>query len=120
MNNIHSPRALAVVPPTDDSIGILRLTQARGAEAHLVVGVEFDPENNEVVGKVYDAESQLKYASEPRGYSRRRNVRAMSPASFANWRLRSLATRASNNQHQITSRRIPPHEAPTSNFLVGI
>jgi hypothetical protein len=31
-----------------------------------MVGVEFDPENNEVVGKVYDAESQLKYASEPR------------------------------------------------------
>lgn len=65
MNNIHSPKALAVVPPTDDSIGILRLTRARAAEAHLVVGVEFHPEDNEVVGKVYDAESQLKYATEP-------------------------------------------------------
>jgi hypothetical protein len=31
-----------------------------------MVGVEFYPEGNTVVGKVYDAESQLKYATEPR------------------------------------------------------
>ena len=31
-----------------------------------MVGVEFYPEDNEVVGKVYDAESQLKYATVPR------------------------------------------------------
>jgi hypothetical protein len=30
-----------------------------------MVGVGFSPEDNEVVGKVYDAESQLKYATEP-------------------------------------------------------
>jgi hypothetical protein len=30
-----------------------------------MVSVEFDVEHNEVVGKVYDAESQLKYATEP-------------------------------------------------------
>jgi len=32
-----------------------------------MVSVEFSAEENEVVGKVYDAESRLKYASEPRG-----------------------------------------------------
>src|SRR5271168_200486 len=34
-----------------------------------------------------------------------------SPASFANWRRRSLATRASDNRRQPTNRRIPRHEA---------
>ena len=49
----------------DDAGVILRFTRRRAGEARLMVGVEFDPENNEVVGSVYDAESQLKYASEP-------------------------------------------------------
>lgn len=34
-----------------------------------------------------------------------------SPASFANWRPRSLATRASDNRHRSANRRIPPPEA---------
>ena len=50
----------------DDSIAILRFTQPRAGDAHLMVSVEFSAEDNEVVGKVYDAESRLKYASEPR------------------------------------------------------
>src|SRR6202000_2523988 len=50
----------------DDSIVILRFTQPRAGDAHHMVGVEFSAEENEIVGKVYDAESQLKYATEPR------------------------------------------------------
>ncbi len=50
----------------DESIAVLRFTQPRPDEAHLMARVEFHPEDNKVVGKVYDAESQLKYASEPR------------------------------------------------------
>ena len=50
----------------DDSIAILRFTQPRAGDAHLMVSVEFSAGDNEVVGKVYDAESRLKYASEPR------------------------------------------------------
>jgi hypothetical protein len=50
----------------DDSIVILRFTRPRAAEAHLMVGVEFYPEGNEVVGKVYDAKFELMYSSEPR------------------------------------------------------
>ena len=42
----------------------LRL-RPRAGEARLMVGVEFYPEDNAVVGKVYDAESQLKPATEP-------------------------------------------------------
>ena len=30
-----------------------------------MAGVEFDPENNEVVGKIYDAESRVKHVAEP-------------------------------------------------------
>ena len=59
----------------DDRI-VLRLARPRAGEAHLMVGVEFDPEENEVVGKVYDAESQLKYASEPRDAHLAGSVRA--------------------------------------------
>jgi hypothetical protein len=51
---------------TDDGIVILRFTWPRAAEARLMVGVEFSSEDNAVVGKVYDAESRLKYATEPR------------------------------------------------------
>jgi hypothetical protein len=50
----------------DDSIVILRFTRPRAGDTHLMVSVEFSAEENEVVGKVYDAESRLKYASEPR------------------------------------------------------
>ncbi|HET8924131.1 MAG TPA: hypothetical protein VFN26_14175 [Candidatus Acidoferrum sp.] len=50
----------------DDSIVILRFTRPPAGEARLMVGVEFYPEDSEVVGKVYDAESQLKCATEPR------------------------------------------------------
>jgi hypothetical protein len=49
----------------DDSVVILRLTRLRAAEAHPTVGVEFSSEDNEIVRKVYDAESQLKYTMEP-------------------------------------------------------
>jgi len=60
----------------DDGIVILRLTRPRAGEARLMVGVEFDPEHNEVVGNVYDAESQLKYATEPRDAHLAGSVRA--------------------------------------------
>ena len=60
----------------DDSIVILRFTQPRAGEARLMVGVEFYPEDNEVVGKVYDAESQLKYAMVPRDAHLAGSVRA--------------------------------------------
>ena len=60
----------------DESIAILRFTRPRAGEARLMVGVEFCPEDNEVVGKVYDAESQLKYATEPRDAHLAGSVRA--------------------------------------------
>lgn len=60
----------------DDSIAILRFTRPRPAEARFMVGVEFSAEENEVVGKVYDAESQLKYATEPRDAHLAGSVRA--------------------------------------------
>ncbi len=41
-----------------------------------MVSVEFSAEENEVVGKVYDAESQLKYASKPRDAHLAGSVRA--------------------------------------------
>jgi hypothetical protein len=50
----------------DDSIVILSFTRPRAGEARLMVGVEFHPEDNEIVGKVYNGESRLKYASEAR------------------------------------------------------
>jgi hypothetical protein len=49
----------------DDSSLIIRFTQPRARDAHLMVSVEFSAEENEVVGMVYDAESQLEYATEP-------------------------------------------------------
>ena len=48
-----------------DHVAILRLSRPRSAEARLVVGVEFHSEENEIVAKAYDAESKLKYATEP-------------------------------------------------------
>ena len=60
----------------DDSIVILRLARPRAGEARLMVGVEFYPEDNEVVGKVYDAESEVKYATEPRDAHIAGSVRA--------------------------------------------
>jgi hypothetical protein len=61
---------------TGDGVAILRLTRSRGGEARLMVGVEFDSEDNEVVGKVFDAESRLKYATEPRDAHLDGSVRA--------------------------------------------
>ena len=60
----------------DDGIVILRLARPRVEEARLMVGVEFDPEDNAVVGKVYDAESQIKCATEPRDAHSDGSVRA--------------------------------------------
>ena len=60
----------------DDSSVIIRFTRPRAGEARLMAGVEFYPEDNEVVGKVYDAESQLKHATEPRDAHLAGSVRA--------------------------------------------
>jgi len=60
----------------EDSIVILRFTRPRAGETRLMVGVEFSPEENQVVGKVYDAESRLKYTSEPRDAHLAGSVRA--------------------------------------------
>jgi len=60
----------------DDSGVILRFTRPHVGEARLMVGVEFYPEDNEVVGNAYDAESRLKYATEPRDAHLARSVRA--------------------------------------------
>jgi hypothetical protein len=49
----------------DGSTVILRFTRPRAGEARLMVSVEFDVEHNEVLGKVYDAESHIKCATEP-------------------------------------------------------
>jgi hypothetical protein len=60
----------------DDSIVVLRLTRRRASDAHLMVSVEYSAEENEVVGKVYDAESRLKHATEPRDAHLAGSVRA--------------------------------------------
>jgi len=87
VNNKHSPEALADVPlTTDDPSAILRLTRPRAGEARLMVGVEIYPEDNAVVGKVYEAESRLKYASEPAMRTSPEASAPRSPASCANWR----------------------------------
>ena len=41
-----------------------------------MVGVEFCPQDNEVAGKVCDADSQIKYATEPRDAHLAGSVRA--------------------------------------------
>ena len=53
----------------------LRL-RPRAGDSHLMVSVEFSAEENEVVGKVYDAESRLKHATEPRDAHLAGSVRA--------------------------------------------
>jgi hypothetical protein len=58
------------------TIVILRFTQPRAGEARLMVGVEFYPEDNKVVGNIYDADSRLKYATEPRDAHLAGSVRA--------------------------------------------
>jgi len=60
----------------DESIAIIRLTQPRASDAHLMVSVEFYAEDNEVVGKVYDTESRVKHATEPRDAHLAGSVRA--------------------------------------------
>lgn len=60
----------------DDSSVIMRFTRPRAGEVRLMAAVEFSPEDNEVVGKVYDAESRLKYTSEPRDAHLAGSVRA--------------------------------------------
>ena len=60
----------------DDSSVILRFTRPRAGEARLMVRVEFDVEHNEVVGKVYDAESRVKCTTEPRDAHLTGSVRA--------------------------------------------
>ena len=60
----------------DDSSVIIRFTRPRAGEARLMAGVEFYPEDNEVVGKVYDAESRVKHAMEPRDAHLDGSVRA--------------------------------------------
>ncbi|HZU42963.1 MAG TPA: hypothetical protein VE994_09850 [Terriglobales bacterium] len=46
----------------NDSIVILSFTRPSAGEARPMVIVEFNSEENEVTGKVYDAKSLLKYA----------------------------------------------------------
>ena len=60
----------------DDGIVILRFTRPRAGEAHRMVSVEFYPESNEVVGKAYGADSQIKYPTEPRDAHLDGSVRA--------------------------------------------
>jgi hypothetical protein len=78
----HLRRALAQgLTPTgldigNDDIAVLRFTRPRAGEARLMVGVEFHPEADEVVGNVYDAESKLMYATEPRDAQVAGSVRA--------------------------------------------
>jgi hypothetical protein len=60
----------------DGSIAIIRFTRPRAGEASLMVGVEFHAENNEVVGKIYDAKSLLKHATNPRDTHLDGSVRA--------------------------------------------
>jgi hypothetical protein len=94
----------------DDSSVIIRFAQPRAGEARLMAGVEFHPENNEVVA---NSTTPSHNSSTPRNPAMRTSPEASgprSPASFANWRRRSLATRASDNRHRPTNRRIR-HEA---------
>jgi hypothetical protein len=71
-----TPSGLDFTEDGNDSGVILRFTRRRAAEARLMVGVEFYPKDNAVVGKVYDAASQLKYATEPRDAHIAGSVRA--------------------------------------------
>ena len=58
MSSKHTPEGLAAVAkPTDDSIAILRFNRSRAGEPRLMVGVEFYPQGNTVMGNVYDADA---------------------------------------------------------------
>jgi hypothetical protein len=71
-----TPSGLDFTEDGNDSIAILRLTRPRAGELRLMVSVEFSSEDNEVVGKVYGAGSQIKYATEPRDAHLAGSVRA--------------------------------------------
>lgn len=71
-----TPSRLDFTGDDDDSVVILRFSRPRAGEVRLMAGVEFYPEDNKVVGKVYDAESRLKYATEPRDAHLAGSVRA--------------------------------------------
>lgn len=71
-----TPAALDFAGDDNSTIVVIRFTRPRASEASLMVGVEFSAEENEVVGKVYDADSQLKYATEPRDANLAGSVRA--------------------------------------------
>jgi hypothetical protein len=60
----------------EDGILILRLSRPRVEDARPMASIEFYPQDNEVVGKVYDAESHVKCATEPRDAHLAGNVRA--------------------------------------------
>jgi hypothetical protein len=71
-----TPSGLDFTGDDDDPGTILRFTRPRAGEARLMVGVEFYAGENKVVGKVYDAESRLKHATEPRDAHLAGSVRA--------------------------------------------
>jgi len=79
----------------DDSIVVLRFTRPRASDAHLMVSVEYSAEENEVVGKVYDAGSRVKHATGPSGRATPACPWGLMPAfsscwaslaALANWR----------------------------------
>lgn len=76
----------------NDSIAILSFARPPAGEARLMVSVEFNPEENEVVGKVCDAKSRLKYAPEHRDAHRDGSVRGT-----VSRLLRDLAARISGD-----------------------
>jgi hypothetical protein len=83
----------------DDSSVIIRFTQPRAGDAHLMVSVEFSAEENEVVAR---STTPSHNSSTPRNPAMLTSPEASGPrfpASFANWRRRSLGTRASDNRH---------------------
>lgn len=68
LETLHETLEQGLVPTAvdftgdDGSIVILSLTRPAAVEARQMVSVEFNPEENEVVGKVFDAKSRLKHA----------------------------------------------------------
>ena len=76
----------------DDRIVILRLARFRAGEARLMASVEFYPEDNQFVGKAYDAESQIKCARESRDAHLVGSVRAT-----VSYLLRELAAKIASD-----------------------
>lgn len=78
---LHETLEMGLVPTAmdftgeDDSIAILSFTWPSSGEARPMVSVEFNPEENEVVGNVYDGQSRLKYAPQHRDAHRDGSVR---------------------------------------------